>query len=61
MSVILNKEDVPSKEELLQGVSRLRKDAEVLATYRSKKRNDEDPEVLKKLANFLEMLSKKDK
>lgn len=61
MSLILNEEDVPSKDELLEGVTRLRKCAEVLKTYRSNKRKDEDPDVLRRVANFLEMLSKKDK
>jgi hypothetical protein len=59
-TVVLNKEDIPNKADLEQGVSRLRHCAELLKTLRSKKYKDEDPEALKRIANFLEMLSKKE-
>jgi G3E family GTPase len=60
MSLVLNKEDVPSKADLEQGVSRLRHCAELLKIHRSKKYKDEDPDALKRIANFLDMLAKKD-
>lgn len=59
MSLVLNTEDVPDKKELEQAVSRLRKCTEILSRIRSKKHKDEDPEALKKVANFLEMILKK--
>lgn len=60
MSVIINDDDMPKKIDILQGVTRLRKCAEILRAYRSNKHKDEDPLALQQVANFLEMLSKKD-
>jgi len=59
-NIILNSDDMPTKTQLADAVSRLRKCSEVLKTHRSKKRKDEDPAALAAVANFLEMLSKKD-
>jgi len=59
INIILNSDDMPTKAELADAVSRLRKCSEVLKTIRSKKK-DEDPAALAAVANFLEMLSKRD-
>ena len=60
MSVIINDDDMPKKEDILQSISRLRKCADILRLYKSNKHKDEDPAALQQVANFLEMLSKKD-
>jgi G3E family GTPase len=61
MSLVLNKEDIPTNDDLEQAATRLRHCAEILKTVKSKKYKDQDPDALRRIANFLEMLTKKDK
>ena len=59
MTTMINTEDMPAKQQLEQAAGRLRKCSELLKTYKTK-HNPEDPESLAAVANFLEMLSKRD-
>lgn len=58
-SIIIHKSDAPSKAQLLHAVTRLRKDAELLKKMPGSKKT-EDPVALNAIANFLEMLVKKE-
>lgn len=58
-SIIINKNDAPSKAQLLHAITRLRKDADLLKKMPGSKKT-EDPIVLHTVANFLEMLVKKE-
>lgn len=58
--VLLNPEDMPTVDELLDAISRLRKDYKLLKRIRGS--NDkEDPKSLNVVASFLEMLIKREK
>lgn len=58
-TIILTQEDVPSKLQLLHAASRLRKDYELLKKSKGNK-NTEDPSSMAAVANFLEMLVKRE-
>jgi len=59
-SIIIGADDVPTFKEILDTVSRLRKDYKLLSKIRGTK-DAEDPESLRKVAAFLEMLAKREK
>ena len=59
-NIILNPDDMPTADELIHAVSRLRKCYNLLTKMRGS--NDkEDPEALKKVASFLDMIAKREK
>lgn len=59
-SIIIQADDAPTYKEIIDAVSRLRKDYELLSKFRGNK-DKEDPESLRKVASFLEMLAKREK
>jgi len=59
-SIILTSNDVPTFKELLDAVSRLRKDYLLLTRIKGSK-DKENPESMKIVAAFLEMLAKREK
>lgn len=54
--ILLDPVDVPSKEKLLDAAARLKKDFEVLSSYKSKHNN---PEAYEAVASFLNYLAEK--
>jgi len=55
--IMLQSEDVPSKQDLELAIARLRRMQEVLASYQIQS-NAEERRALQIAANFLEMISK---
>ena len=59
-SIILNVDDLPSADQMLHASSRLMKDYKLLKRMRGSK-DIEDPDSLKNVASWLEMLIKREK
>ncbi len=59
-SIIISTGDVPTYKEIIDAVSRLRKDYKLLTKIRGTK-DQEDPESMQIVAAFLEMLAKREK
>jgi len=58
--VILSTDDLPTYKEIIETVSRLRKDYKLLTKIKGTK-DTENPDSLKNVAAFLEMLAKREK
>jgi len=58
-TIVITQEDVPTKLQLIHAASRLRKDYELLKKSKGHK-NTEDPASMAAVANFLEMLVKRE-
>lgn len=59
-SIVLRAEDTPSAKQIVDAVSRLRKDYTIVSRIRGKA-DIEDPESFRAVAGFLEMLLKREK
>lgn len=59
-SIIISSADLPTYRELIDTVSRLKKDYQLLSKIKGTK-DVENPESLRTVASFLEMLAKREK